>query len=112
MRSRNVRKSNEPSTLRSADEVWILKLYVAGTTPRSVAALANLNRICDEHLSGKSRIDVIDLLSNPLLAKGDQIIAIPTVVKQSPGLIKRIIGDLGDRERVLIDFGIFSPVKE
>ncbi|HUH65397.1 MAG TPA: circadian clock KaiB family protein, partial [Syntrophales bacterium] len=66
------------------EEIWILKLYVAGQTPKSIAAFANLNKICDEHLAGKYRIEIVDLLKNPKLAKGDQIVAIPTLVRHLP----------------------------
>jgi circadian clock protein KaiB len=82
--------------------VWKLKLYIAGQTPRSVAALRNLQRIADEHLGGQYRIEVIDLLENPQLAKGDQILAVPTLVKDLPLPVRKIIGDLSDTERVLV----------
>lgn len=82
--------------------VWKLKLYVAGQTPRSVVALRNLRRIADEHLGGRYQIEVIDLLENPQLAKGDQIIAVPTLVKDLPLPVGKIIGDLSDTERVLV----------
>jgi circadian clock protein KaiB len=87
-------------------EIWILKLYVAGQTPKSIAAFANLNKICDEHLAGKYRIEVVDLLKNPKLAKGDQIVAIPTLVRQLPAPVKKIIGDLANTERVLVGLNI------
>jgi circadian clock protein KaiB len=81
---------------------WQLRLYVAGTTERSTAALANLRRICDEHLAGRYEIEVVDLLERPQLAKGEQIVAIPTLVRKLPEPVRKIIGDLSDRERVLI----------
>jgi circadian clock protein KaiB len=81
---------------------WQLRLYVAGTTERSTAALTNLRRICDEHLSGRYEIEIIDLLERPQLAKGEQIVAIPTLVRKLPEPVRKIIGDLSDRERVLI----------
>jgi circadian clock protein KaiB len=81
---------------------WELRLYVAGETPRSVEAFARLKRICDEHLHGRYSIEVIDLLVNPPLAVGDQIIAIPTVVRKLPAPMKKIIGDLSNLERVLV----------
>jgi circadian clock protein KaiB len=84
------------------EKVYILRLYVAGQTRKSLAAFANLKRICEEHLAGKYRIEVIDLLENPQLAKGDQILAIPTLVRQLPPPIKKIIGDLSDTEKVLV----------
>lgn len=83
-------------------ERWELRLYVAGETPRSVDALARLERICDEYLPGRYSIEVIDLIQNPTLAEGDQIIAIPTVVRRMPAPMKRIIGDLSNLERVLV----------
>ncbi len=81
---------------------WDLRLYVAGQTPRSLAAFANLKRICDEHLAGQYRIEVIDLLENPQLGRGDQILAIPTLVRKLPEPVKKIIGDLSNTERVLV----------
>lgn len=83
-------------------ENWDLKLYVAGQTPKSITAFANLKKICEEHMKGKYRIDVIDLLKNPQLAKGDQILAIPTLVRKLPVPIRKIIGDLSNTERVLV----------
>jgi circadian clock protein KaiB len=79
-----------------------LRLYVAGQTPKSLAAFANLKKICEEHLAGKYRIEVIDLLDNPTLARGDQILAIPTLVRKLPPPVKKIIGDLSNTERVLV----------
>jgi circadian clock protein KaiB len=79
-----------------------LRLYVAGQTPKSLAAFANLKRICEEHLAGRYRIEIIDLLENPTLAKGDQILAIPTLVRKLPEPVRKIIGDLSNTERVLI----------
>lgn len=83
-------------------ESWELRLYVAGKTPRSVAALANLKRICEEHLAGKYSIEVIDLLERPQLARGEQIVAIPTLERRLPEPVRKIIGDLSNTERVLI----------
>lgn len=79
-----------------------LRLYVAGTTAKSVTALANLKRYCEEHLKGKYAIEVIDLLENPQLAEGDQILAVPTLVRRVPVPIRKIIGDLSNEEKVLI----------
>jgi len=79
-----------------------LRLYVAGQTPKSITALANLKRICEEHLAGRYRIEVIDLLIHPQLAAGDQILAVPTLVRSLPEPLKRIIGNLSDMERVLV----------
>ena len=83
-------------------DIWNLRLYVAGQTPKSIAAFTNLKKLCDEHLKGKYKIEVIDLLVNPQLAKGDQILAIPTLVRKLPVPIRKIIGDLSDAEKVLV----------
>jgi circadian clock protein KaiB len=83
-------------------ERWTLRLYVAGQSPKSVAALDNLRRLCEERLRGRYRIEVVDLLKNPRLAKDDQILAIPTLVRKLPVPVRRIIGDLSDTERVLV----------
>jgi circadian clock protein KaiB len=83
-------------------DYWDLRLYVAGKTPRSVAAIANLQRICEEHLSGRHRVEVIDLMARPELARQDQILAIPTLVRQLPAPARKIIGDLSQTERVLV----------
>jgi len=84
------------------DGVWHLRLYVAGQTPRSVAALTNLKGICEAHLAGKYTIEVIDLLERPQLAQGEQIVAIPTLERRLPPPVRKIIGDLSNTERVLI----------
>ncbi len=83
-------------------EFWTLKLYVAGQSPRSLAAFANLKKICTEYLPGKYSIVVIDLLEHPQLAAGDQIIAIPTLIRQLPTPMRKIIGDLSNTDRVLV----------
>jgi circadian clock protein KaiB len=85
-----------------ADETFDLRLYVAGQTPKAVRAFANLRKICDEHLAGRYRIEVIDLLEDPQLGRGDQILALPTLVRRLPTPIKKIIGDLSNTERVLV----------
>ena len=85
---------------------WELRLYVAGQTPKSVRAFANLKRICEEHLAGQYRIEVIDLIEKPQLAQGDQILAIPTLVRKLPEPIKKIIGDLSNTERVLVGLDV------
>lgn len=90
----------------ATEEIWNLRLYVAGQTPKSIKAFTNLKKICDEHLAGKYKIEVIDLLKNPQLAKGDQIIALPTLVRKLPEPIKKIIGDLANTERVLVGLDI------
>lgn len=87
-------------------EFWDLRLYVAGQTPKSLAALSNLRRFCDEHLAGQYRIEVIDLVENPRLARSDQILAIPTLVRRLPQPIRKIIGDLSNSERVLVGLEI------
>ena len=92
----------------ASEGIWSLRLYVAGQTQKSITVFANLKKICDEHLAGKYRIEVIDLLKHPQLAKGDQIIAIPTLVRKLPEPIKKIIGDLADIERVLVGLDIRS----
>ncbi len=84
------------------EEMYELRLYVAGQTPSSVRAFANLKKICEDHLKGKYTIEVIDLLENPQLARGDQIMAIPTLVRKLPEPVKKIIGDLSKTERVLV----------
>jgi len=88
----------QPGTQKS----YILRLYVAGQTRKSLTAFANLKKICEEHLRGRYRIEVIDLRENPQLAKGDQILAIPTLVRQLPPPLKKIIGDLSNTEKVLV----------
>jgi circadian clock protein KaiB len=88
-----------------------LRLYVAGQTPKSLSAIANLKSICEEHLTGRYNVEVIDLLENPQLAAGDQILAVPTLVRRLPPPIKRVIGNLSDTERVLVGLDII-PVPE
>jgi circadian clock protein KaiB len=85
-----------------AEKKWQLRLYVAGMTPRCLADFENLKRICEEHLQGEYSIEIIDLLENPQLAQGDQILAIPTLVRKLPQPLKKIIGDLSNEERVLV----------
>jgi circadian clock protein KaiB len=92
-------------------EKYTLKLYVAGQTPKSLAAFANLKKICEEHLEGRYTIEVIDLVENPSLAQGEQIIAVPTLVRRLPPPLKKIIGDLSDTERVLVGLNI-EPASE
>ena len=90
------------------NEIWVLRLYVAGQTPRCIAAFNNLKTICEEHLHGKYRIEIVDLLKNPQLAKGDQILAIPTLVRKLPPPMRKIIGDLSNIERVLVGLNIVA----
>jgi circadian clock protein KaiB len=91
-----------PTPSPVADKAYRLRLYVAGQTPKSVLAFRNLKQICEEHLQGRYEIEVIDLLENPQLARGDQILALPTLVRRLPEPIKKIIGDLSNKERVLV----------
>lgn len=97
--------------LDSSDETWKLRLYVAGQTAKSLTAFANLKRICEEHLPGKYQIEIVDLLKNPTLAKGDQILAVPTLVRKLPQPIRKIIGDLSNTERVLVGLDV-RPAEE
>jgi circadian clock protein KaiB len=87
---------------RPRQQTWELRLYVAGQTPKSIAAFVNLKNICEEHLAGQYTIEVVDLLVHPQLARGDQIIAIPTLVRKLPEPVRKIIGDLSNTERVLV----------
>ncbi len=96
---------------KEKNEIWELRLYVAGQTRKSAAAFGNLKKICEEHLEGKYRIEVIDLLENPALARGDQILALPTLVRKLPKPIKKIIGDLSNTERVLVGLDIRPAIK-
>lgn len=93
--------AQEPAEAENG-EVYILRLYVAGQTPKSLAAFANLKRICEEHLAGRYTIEVIDLAEHPRLASGDQIVAVPTLVRRLPPPLRKIIGDLSDTEKVLV----------
>jgi circadian clock protein KaiB len=95
-------KSLPDSDDAAAPKEWELRLYVAGQTPKSITAFSNLKKVCEEHLAGKYRINIIDLLKNPQLAEGDQIVAIPTLVRALPEPVRKIIGDLSNTERVLV----------
>jgi circadian clock protein KaiB len=92
----------EPAAAEVQPESFLLRLYVTGVTPRSVNAIANIKRICEEHLAGRYQLEVIDLYQQPQLAKGEQIVAAPTVIKQLPLPLRRIIGDMSNTERVLV----------
>lgn len=94
--------SEQKSPHQPDANVWNLRLYVAGQTPRSIAAFANLKRLCEEHLSGRYTIEVVDLVKHPQLAAGDQIVAIPTLVRKLPEPLRKIVGDLRDTERALV----------
>ncbi len=101
----------ESESSKTESDKYILRLYVAGQTPKSIAAFNNLKKICEEHMAGKYRIEVVDLLKNPQLAKGDQIFAIPTLVRRLPPPLRKIIGDLSNTERVLVGLDL-RPAKE
>lgn len=90
---------------------WILRLYIAGMTPRSAKALENLKKICEEEVPGQYSIEVVDLLKNPQLAEGDQILAIPTLVRKLPEPVRKIIGDLSNKEKVLVGLNMVSMEK-
>ena len=92
--------------VKNGPKAWQLRLYVAGTTPKSLEAFANLKKICEEYLKGEYSIEVIDMLENHRLAEGDQIVAIPTLVRKLPPPLKKIIGDLSNREKVLVGLNI------
>jgi circadian clock protein KaiB len=97
-----MKKPNTDDFLEQEDEKWNLRLYVAGQTPKSIKAFDNLKRLCEEHLAGRYTIEVVDLTVNPQLAKGDQILALPTLIRKLPTPIRKIIGDLSNTERVLV----------
>ncbi len=99
------------SAPKTASQEYLLRLYVAGQTPKSLQAFANLKEICETHLKGRYRIEVVDLLQNPALARGDQILALPAVVRQLPPPVKKIIGDFSDAERVLVGLDL-RPLKK
>jgi circadian clock protein KaiB len=97
------RSTQEKPDKADTDKVlWDLRLYVAGQTPKCLQAFANLKKICEEHLAGKYRIEIVDLVKHPQLAQGDQILAIPTLVRKLPEPVRKIIGDLSNTERVLV----------
>ena len=100
----------DPADAEPAPEIWKLRLYVAGQTPKSLTAFANLKKICDEHLAGRYIIDVVDLVQQPQLAAGDQIVAIPTLVRKLPEPLRRIVGDLSNTERTLVGLQL-KPAK-
>ena len=94
------------------EDTFDLRLYVAGQTPKAVRAFENLRKLCEEHLAGRYRIEVIDLLENPQLGRGDQILALPTLVRRLPAPMKKIIGDLSNTERVLVGLDLRPRQKE
>jgi circadian clock protein KaiB len=99
-------RSNREKEPEESGDTWELRLYVAGQTSKSLTAFANLKKICEEHLKGCYKIEIIDLLENPTLARGDQILAIPTLVRKLPEPVRKIIGDLSNTERVLVGLDI------
>ena len=101
-------KPRGPSSPASSAKVWQLRLYVMDQTPKSRTAFSNLKRICESHLKGRYRITVIDLVKQPQLAKGDQILAVPTVVRRLPQPVRTMIGDLSDFEKVLVGLDLRS----
>lgn len=107
------RRARTSSKRRKAADFYELRLYIAGQTSRSLAALSNLKRICEEHLQGRYRLEVIDLLEHPQLARGHQIVALPTLVRRLPEPIRKLVGDLSDTERALVglDLRPINPAK-
>ena len=106
MTSDNTVDNDNPAT-----EVWELRLYIAGETGKSATAIANLQRICDEHLPGRYRIELVDLLKNPKLARGDEIVALPTLVRKLPDPVRKIVGDLSNTEKTLVGLQLRSTSK-
>jgi circadian clock protein KaiB len=104
--TKKTKQAKKSENTQIASEIWELRLYVAGQTPKSITAFANLKKICEQHLKGKYTIEVIDLCKNPQLAAGDQILAIPTLVRKLPEPLRKIIGDLSNTERVLVGLDI------
>ena len=104
-----------PAKIKSApapNDRWILRLYVAGKTPRCATAEENLRKVCEEHLAGNYRIEIVDLMKHPTLAHGDQILAVPTLVRKLPTPVRRIIGDLSNTERVLVGLDLRPGFRE
>lgn len=102
MKTGTSRRTAKGKKSNAIPDIWELRLYVAGQTPKSMAAFANLTTLCETHLSGGYKIEVIDLVQNPQLAAGDQIVAIPTLVRKLPEPLRKIVGDLSNTERVLV----------
>ena len=105
-RAKAASNGHSPQNDGDLSERWNLRLYVAGQTPRSITAFQNLKNICEEYLKGQYHIEVVDLMENPTLARGDQILAVPTLVRKLPQPIRKIIGDLSNTERVLVGLDI------
>lgn len=110
-RSASRQPSTAPRASGGTSHQYLLRLYVAGQTPKSLQAFANLKQICETHLRGRYRIEVVDLVQNPALARGDQILALPAVVRQLPPPVKKIIGDFSNVERVLVGLDL-RPIKK
>jgi circadian clock protein KaiB len=109
--AKGARADEETAADPSAGELWEFKLYVAGQTPRSMSAIANLKSLCEQYMPGKYRVEIIDLLERPEMAKSDQVVAIPTLVRKLPGPIRRIIGDLSNTDKVLVSLQVKSVGK-
>ena len=102
------KKNKEKKPIKKVDDKWVLRLYVAGQTPKALTAFTNLKKICEDQLKGKYSIEVIDLLINPQLGAEDQILALPTLVRKLPVPVRKIIGDLSNTERVLVGLDLLS----
>jgi len=102
------KRTNKGRPVKTTNDKWVLRLYVAGKSPKALTAFANLKKICQEQLDGKYSIEVIDLLINPQLGNEDQILALPTLVRKLPVPVRKIIGDLSDTERVLVGLDLLS----
>ena len=110
-KSKSSTKEFEKALKKSEEEKYLLKLYVTGLTPASTRAISNIKKICEEHLKGRYELDVIDILQNPVLAKGEQIIAAPTLIKKLPVPIRKFIGDMSNTERILLGLDL-RPKKD
>jgi len=98
----------EEALARTGEEVYVLRLYVTGTTPRSIEAIRNIKKICEEHLAGRYDLEVIDIYQQPILAAGEQILAAPTLIKKLPMPLRKFIGDMSDSERILVGLDLRS----
>ncbi len=108
MEKKTDKRNTSMKQVKAPDEKWMLRLYVAGQSPKALTAFANLKKICEEQLNGKYSIEVIDLLINPQLGNEDQILALPTLVRKLPVPVRKIIGDLSDTERVLVGLDLLQ----
>lgn len=106
---RNHSPRAHPKSSKPSPRVWEFRLYVAGQTPKSLAAIANLKKLCEEHLTGRYSIEIVDLLENPRLARQDQVVALPMLVRTFPEPRHKIIGDLSDQKQVLMELELASP---